>query len=284
MIVSLFTPFVDDENIPRRDFKDTAPKYLRGWFLIDFLSIFPFDALPSASSNVRVMRLLKLLRLFKLLRVLKSMRIINKYIDRVSFSYSTYELVSMMVGCVVMAHWTACAWQMSTTFEDGPIDWVRAHGFETVPAAEKYLAAMHLSVMTVTTIGYGDIVPKTIIERIVSIFTMFVGASVYGYVLGAISGIAASMNVAGNDFKRAMDNLNAWMEDVQCQKDLRVRLRQYFIDSKATHKRKYHNAVLEAMSPGLQARCLQYIHAGNLTRESFLNDRRVLSMGPCWTR
>ena len=51
-------------------------KYLRGWFAIDFLSVFPFELVGAAARSDTVARfdaivLLRLLRLVKLLRLLR---------------------------------------------------------------------------------------------------------------------------------------------------------------------------------------------------------------------
>lgn len=38
-----------------------------------------------------------------------------------------------------------------------------------------------------TTVGFGDIKPQTTAERIYSLLVMFIGASVFGYILGAVA-------------------------------------------------------------------------------------------------
>jgi hypothetical protein len=43
--------------------------------------------------------------------------------------------------------------------------------------------------MTFTTIGYGDIVPYTNIERIFDIVAMLIGALVFGYIIGAVGNV-----------------------------------------------------------------------------------------------
>lgn len=55
-----------------------AINYIRGWFTIDILSIFPFDAILSGNSNAnallriaRIGKMYKILRLFRLLKILK---------------------------------------------------------------------------------------------------------------------------------------------------------------------------------------------------------------------
>ena len=48
-----------------------------------------------------------------------------------------------------------------------------------------------------TTVGYGDITPTNMAERIYAICAMFFGATMFGYVIGSIASIyekASSMN------------------------------------------------------------------------------------------
>ena len=53
---------------------------------------------------------------------------------------------------------------------------------------ERYVAALYWSVMTICTVGYGDIVPVTLAERCFLIFAMLLGASLYAYVVGSVCG------------------------------------------------------------------------------------------------
>jgi len=63
------------------DHKQVALYYLRGWFILDFLAIVPFDIILSSSSNfngmVRIARLgraYKFLKLTKLIRIMKVLK------------------------------------------------------------------------------------------------------------------------------------------------------------------------------------------------------------------
>ena len=70
---------------------------------------------------------------------------------------------------------------------------------------DNYVVALYWSVMTMSTIGYGDVSPKTRYERIYEIFGMILGASVYAYMVGAICSIVASMNAVSAEFNQQMD-------------------------------------------------------------------------------
>ena len=73
-----------------------------------------------------------------------------------------------------------------------------------------YIISLYWSVMTMSTIGYGDVTPKTHYERMYEIFGMMLGASVYAYMVGAICSIVASMNAASAEFNQQMDRSVDW--------------------------------------------------------------------------
>lgn len=98
------------------------------------------------------------------------------------------------------------------------INWVSAYSVESAghsnPAlpVHNYIISLYWSVMTMSTIGYGDVTPKTQYERMYEIFGMILGASVYAYMVGAICSIVASMNAASAEFNQQMDRSVACLE------------------------------------------------------------------------
>ena len=76
---------------------------------------------------------------------------------------------------------------------------------------DNYVISLYWSVMTMSTIGYGDVSPKTQYERMYEIFGMILGASVYAYMVGAICSIVASMNAASAEFNHQMDRQATWL-------------------------------------------------------------------------
>ena len=58
-----------------------ALNYVKGWFLLDFLSIVPFDAFLSGQANlntlVRVSRVGKMYKIVRILRLVKVMKMLR---------------------------------------------------------------------------------------------------------------------------------------------------------------------------------------------------------------
>ena len=60
--------------------------------------------------------------------------------------------------------------------------------------------------MTCCVRGYGDVAPQTSIERAYVIGGIFLGASLYAYMVGAVCGIVSAMDPDESEFYGAMDS------------------------------------------------------------------------------
>lgn len=233
-----------------------AITYLRSWFLIDFLSVIPSDlitilvedAYPNANvGNLTVLRALRLFRLAKLLRILRTMRLFKRLEMRYTIDYSMLALSKFAIVTVIFAHWMACAfgfvhdlgasaghdtWMMNTYFGDFSVDdtcYDPVDPLSCVPGFDKYIAALYWSSMTITTIGYGDIAPKTNEERIFVIVAMLAGAFQYGYVVGAVGNVISTKNSRTSGLKNSLTDLNELFADLPTTpQEMRVKLREFF--------------------------------------------------------
>lgn len=82
----------------------------RGWFLIDLVSILPFDFIGLAMdskdlSQLKVLRVIRLLRLIKLLRILRSARIFRRIQTSLGLSFSSFAMMKLLCAVIFVVHW-----------------------------------------------------------------------------------------------------------------------------------------------------------------------------------
>ena len=127
-----------------------------------------------------------------------------------------------------------------------------------LPHDEVYVVALYWAVMTMSTIGYGDVVA----ERVVATFGMFVGSSIFAYIVGAVTGTVATMGARKTEFYELMDAVNAYMEEVQLPDPIRMRIREYFRHRFNTGTLHSNAQLLELMSPALREGVATHTHSG----------------------
>lgn len=268
MILNFNLMYFDEKLLKMiSDRKLIAKRYLRGFFIIDFISILPYDDITLATgskANLKILRIVRIVRLAKLLRILRSSRIFARFENSMTINYGALKLVKFVVGTLFIAHWMACLWHLVKVVEQSRCNWVTDYYFgeclyndadnndEHVTARSLYFTALYLATMTISTVGYGDVTPQTEPERVFLTVGMLVGASVYAYIVGSICSVIASMNYRETEFQELMDRLNLFIKEAKIDTDLAGRLRAFF-----RYRRKVTNQIswgelLDLMSPSMR--------------------------------
>ena len=253
-----------------RDRKMIVRHYLRGWFSIDLVSILPFDVVAwamqdGALGKMKVLRIIRLMRLLKLVRIMRASRIFKRWETSISISYSLLSLIKFLVMIVIVGHWLACAWALlhetvcdeQCTEDRGPEKtwlnaWLSSRPGVIPSPHDRYTLAMYWSIMTLTSIGYGDITAQSYLEYAVSTFFMLIGAICWAYIIGCTCGIVATLDMDTAHFRQTMDQLNQFLRDNCVPYPLRRQLRGYFHQAKSLQKHHASQDLIEQMSPKLK--------------------------------
>mmetsp|Transcript_24256 Transcript_24256/g.79089 ORF Transcript_24256/g.79089 Transcript_24256/m.79089 type:complete len:439 (-) Transcript_24256:59-1375(-) len=109
-----------------------------------------------------------------------------------------------------------------------------------------------------STIGYGDVIPVTNNERIVSILGMGIGASTYAYIVGNVCSIVGALDAETAAFYARMDTLNRFMREKNIPDKLKFKLREYFRFQFNSGVFESRVRLMERMSPTLRAMVASY--------------------------
>ena len=133
------------------------------WGMVDLLAILPtylIFILPNIHFLVaiRSLRLLRVFRIIKLVRFIKEANTLKKALTSSIYKTSTF-LFTILAVVVIM----------------GTIMYVvegAENGFTSIPQS------IYWAIITITTVGYGDIVPTTVLGKFISSVVMIIGYSI----------------------------------------------------------------------------------------------------------
>merc|ERR1719327_2444863 len=135
-----------------------------------------------------------------------------------------------------------------------------------------YTASLYFVSYTVTTVGYGDIGPVNIVERVVCIIIIVTAGVSWSYVLGQVCGIIGNMGKQDKEFRNLMDNLNHMMVDRGLPLTMCRRIRGFFLSTKGAQRHSQQQELLQLMSPALQGEVAMEINSCWLKNVGFLSD------------
>eukprot|EP00405_Crypthecodinium_cohnii_P035180 CAMPEP_0206528080 /NCGR_PEP_ID=MMETSP0325_2-20121206/1739_1 /ASSEMBLY_ACC=CAM_ASM_000347 /TAXON_ID=2866 /ORGANISM="Crypthecodinium cohnii, Strain Seligo" /LENGTH=527 /DNA_ID=CAMNT_0054023629 /DNA_START=719 /DNA_END=2302 /DNA_ORIENTATION=+ len=261
--------------------------YLKTWFLIDFISILPVDVVGLLTKNeevqqMKAVKIIRLLRLLKLARLARAARLMRRFEARASIPYGKLAILKFFGILLIITHWLANLWALTLMLVDeneGVPRWIDALTFREENVTNKtkdtawklYVACLYFTSYTITSVGYGDIGPKNIIETIVATVMIIVSGISWAVVLGQVSGIVSNLGSEEQEFRSRMDELNSMMEDRVMDPTMRQRLRTFFLSNRSARRRNRQRQIISEMSSGLQGEVVLELNRMWIAKVSMLN-------------
>ena len=110
--------------------------------------------------------------------------------------------------------------------EGDPPSWLQAHGLENEGFLPRYLTAVYWSTVTLTSTGYGDVIPVTYVERWYNVVVCLLGALVYATIFGRVTTMFNSMNTMKDLYRKKMIQVNRFMAVYGLPHEMRLRIRR----------------------------------------------------------
>ncbi|MBT4768049.1 MAG: ion transporter [Phycisphaerae bacterium] len=173
-------------------------QYLLGWGLLDLVSSIP---------AIGPLRYARVARIFRVIRVIRGVRLLVQVYrqDRMAFA-----VAGMMAGGVVIVLGaTTAVLHVERAAEGGSID----------TGAE----AAWWAVVTVSTVGYGDLAPVTDAGRLLAVILMVVGIGLFATFAGAIANVFTRQDQSRADGQTIEERLS---QIEQFQREVRDLLRE----------------------------------------------------------
>jgi voltage-gated potassium channel len=175
----VLTVFFSIEYLLRIWISDKPLKYIFSlWGVIDLLSILPtyLSFFLVGYHYLLVVRIFRLLRIFRILKLVRFNSEAQVLLNALKSSLYKISIFLMAVLAIVTFMGT-----IMYVVEGGE------EGFTSIPQS------IYWAVVTVTTVGYGDMVPTTVLGKIISSFVMVIGYAIIAVPTGIVTvGIASA--------------------------------------------------------------------------------------------
>jgi len=217
--------------------------YFKGWLLLDVASSIPLeliDALVATLSGgdgtgqtgqLRMLRALRLVRLLRLLRLLKIQQYINIIEDALNINMTFVSLIKLILGIAYLTHVLGCAWYWIGSTSTADTTWLQvyddASGLES-SVWVRYLYSVYWAFTTLSTVGYGDIVPTNNSERGLALLTFLSGVLIFGHMISSIADMVANADPNAVKIEEKLDEVKVYLRWHKFKPDLALRVRRYY--------------------------------------------------------
>ncbi|EAR98841.2 cation channel family protein (macronuclear) [Tetrahymena thermophila SB210] len=150
--------------------------------------------------------------------------------------YRIISLFLLFAGSLFYGHLFACIWYyVGNQSEQG---WIAFNQLDRSDIYSNYVCSYYYAVVTMTTIGYGDITAKTTGERSVMIFLALLSCGIFGFTINSIGNILSDFKQKSDTYLTELGKLNKYLSFYQVSSEVQINARKYL---KFIHQEKHNN-------------------------------------------
>ncbi|KAL4494239.1 hypothetical protein ABPG73_018758 [Tetrahymena malaccensis] len=207
--------------------KQILKEYIRSSFILDLVSLI------SLNQNIFKFKGLQLLFFVRIFRSLKIIDIIREYYFSNTFYSGIISLLLLFAGSLFYGHLFACVWYyVGNQSEQG---WIDFNQLDRSDIYSNYICSYYYAVVTMTTIGYGDITAKTTEERFLMIFLALLSCGIFGFTINSIGNILSDFKQKSDTYLTELGKLNKYLSFYQVSSQVQTNARKHL---KFVHQEK----------------------------------------------
>lgn len=256
-----------------------ARNYLRFMFWVDLVGVFPFYVIALACTgqlgqDSALAQYLALFRLFRMVRMyrLKQLFDILQYSTKISLMWLT--LTRNFSAALAWTHFAACIMYFIArqySFDEDET-WIGG-SLTGLNAVERYLTSLYWSVVTFTTVGYGDFSPVNAAEQIWGMIYMLLNIILQSWIIGSITLLIVKHDEQTGEYRDTLKVLNQYSSmhsfDESLQKHLKTQIKLDFNNREISDEQ-----VLRHFPSSVRRKVLRRLYLPSLMQTSLMNDVR----------
>lgn len=156
-------------------------------------------------------------------------RIFRRWENNVNVNPVVIRMINLVVTIFLIDHWVACLWFfIGEVAQISGESWLTNASLESARTSTQYLNSLYWSITTLTTVGYGDITPTNDLEIVFTLIIMFLGVSMYAFIIGNVASLIANLDANQGRFREKLDQIQAYMRERRIPAILQQQVRDYY--------------------------------------------------------
>lgn len=251
IIFTLNTAFYTEENMLVTSRKQIFLNYFRHGLAFDLVSSFPFSFIESPtgaySNMIKFIRLRSAARLLRLSKIFKAFNneesSVLKYIQHLlGISYSSEKVIKVVFQIFMCIHIAACVWHLLASIDEyGPETWVFRSKNVDSSLSRKYLLSLYWSMITLATIGYGEISPFSLSEKIFALFWMAFALYILSFSISSLSSMLSQIDLKKAHLNEQMNFIDEFSSEVKLSKRIKKELQHTVLQKLEKFTYSYEN-------------------------------------------
>ncbi|KAL4497239.1 hypothetical protein ABPG72_019559 [Tetrahymena utriculariae] len=182
-----------------------------------------------------------LILIFTITQVKEKLQMINDFF-RIQNKYPAgYEMLKIAAFILFMSHMWGCLFHLVGQTEDGNSyqatstggkqyqdkNWLQDQGLQDADWYTKYIFSVYFSIITMVTVGFGDIHPVNIYEKIFVIGMTIISCGIFAYCVNSISSIFSQLSQKNIIFKQKQYDLLNYMNQKNIKMETQTKIMKY---------------------------------------------------------
>lgn len=284
IILNFNTTFYNEE-LRKKDYSyyNIFINYIKKWFIFDLITSIPYDKFliqdeitDSRYAKLYDYNLLKILKIVRVLRIGRIIQITNKtkvknFFFKLENIYLSdiqiliLKILGIFISILLICHFFTCFWILvgNVGLKNNNYSWITFNNFNNLDNYELYVVAYYNMINTFTCVGFGEIYPVSIEERIFNMLILLISKAIFSYILASIFIYFETIkNQNLDDLILIHNKIKKFMVNRNVDSDLRQSIVAYFnyIEYQKSFVKIDENIINTIINPRLKSIVLESIH------------------------